>query len=232
MKIFTILGTGWLGAELAEKLKDDYKIKVSLRDEKKSEIYKKFGFSAYLLNEYYFSFLDELFDTDYLFINYPPSKFENYLVFLEKIYNHPKIKNIEKIIFVSSTSVYPDIKVASKVLFQTGWLYALVIDFYKREFWDKMKLDQVNSQEISDELFIFGTNVNWNIAAMKAQKFIGIEADGFIGNETLKALNSIDEQKFDIGFDEIEKKYYDAIIKVKPYLEINRVGWYKRAMAA
>ena len=109
MKTFTILGTGWLGAELAEKLKDDYKIKVSLRDEKKSEIYKKFGFSTYILNEYDFSFLDELLDTDYLFINYPPSKFENYLAFLEKIYNHPKIKNIEKIIFVSSTSVYPDI---------------------------------------------------------------------------------------------------------------------------
>ena len=109
MKIFTILGTGWLGAELAEKLKDDYKIIVSLRDEKKSEIYKKFGFSTYILNEYDFSFLDELLDTDYLFINYPPSKFENYLAFLEKIYNHPKIKNIEKIIFVSSTSVYPDI---------------------------------------------------------------------------------------------------------------------------
>ena len=110
MKTFTILGTGWLGAELAEKLKDDYKIKVSLRDEKKSEIYKKFGFSAYILNEYDFSFLDELLDTDYLFINYPPSKFENYLAFLKKIYNHPKIKNIEKIIFVSSTSVYPDIE--------------------------------------------------------------------------------------------------------------------------
>ena len=110
MKTFTILGTGWLGAELAEKLKDDYKIKVSLRDEKKSEIYKKFGFSAYILNEYDFSFLDELLDTDYLFINYPPSKFEDYLAFLEKIYNHPKIKNIEKIIFVSSTSVYPDIE--------------------------------------------------------------------------------------------------------------------------
>ena len=110
MKTITILGTGWLGAELAEKLKDDYKIKVSLRDEKKSEIYKKFGFSAYILNEYDFSFLDELLDTDYLFINYPPSKFEDYLAFLEKIYNHPKIQNIEKIIFISSTSVYPDIE--------------------------------------------------------------------------------------------------------------------------
>ena len=66
--------------------------------------------NAYILNEYDFSFLDELLDTDYLFINYPPSKFENYLAFLEKIYNHPKIQNIEKIIFISSTSVYPDIE--------------------------------------------------------------------------------------------------------------------------
>ena len=108
MKTFTILGTGWLGEKLAQKLKDDYKIKVSLRDEKKFEIYKNFGFSPYILNEYDFSFLDELLDTNYLFINYPPSKFENYLTFLEKIYNHPKIKNIEKIIFISSTSIYPN----------------------------------------------------------------------------------------------------------------------------
>jgi len=110
MKTFTILGAGWLGEKLAQRLKDDYKIKVSLRDEKKSEIYKNLGFSSYILNEYDFSFLDELLDTNYLFINYPPSKFENYLAFLEKIYNYPKIKNIEKIIFISSTSVYPDIE--------------------------------------------------------------------------------------------------------------------------
>ena len=109
MKTFTILGAGWLGFELAKELKKNYKIKVSLRDEKKSEIYKNLGFCSYVLNENDFSFLDELLDTNYLFINYPPSKFGNYLAFLEKIYNHPKIQNIEKIIFISSTSIYPNI---------------------------------------------------------------------------------------------------------------------------
>ena len=109
MKTFTILGAGWLGLELAKELKKNYKIKVSSRDEKKQKIHEQNGFSSYILNEYDFSFLDELLDTNYLFINYPPSKFENYLIFLEKIYNHPKIQNIEKIIFISSTSVYPDI---------------------------------------------------------------------------------------------------------------------------
>ncbi len=110
MKTFTILGAGWLGLELAIVLKKNYKIKVSSRDEKKFQIYKEEGFFSYILNEKEFIFLDELLDTNYLFINYPPSKFENYLSFLEKIYNHPKIQNIEKIIFISSTSVYPDIE--------------------------------------------------------------------------------------------------------------------------
>lgn len=124
-----------------------------------------------------------------------------------------------------------EIEKASKVLFETGWIYGLVIEFYKKEFWDKMKLDQVVSQKIADELFIFGVNVNWRIAAMKCQKYIGVPADGFIGNQTLEVLNKFDENKFDIEFDDIEKKYYDEIIKSKPYLAINKKGWYKRADA-
>lgn len=159
------------------------------------------------------------------------NEFENGLTFWG-IYEsmHPNWKGWGAI--KSCMAVYPDIKVASRVLFQTGWLYALVIDFYKKEFWDKMKLDLVVSQKIADELFIFGTNVHWKIAAMKAQKFIGVKADGFIGNETLRVLNSFDVEDFDIGFDDIEKAYYDAIIAAKPYLGINKNGWYKRAEAA
>jgi len=131
----------------------------------------------------------------------------------------------------SCMALYPDIKICSKVLFQTGWVYGLVIDFYKKEFWDKMKLDLIQSQKIADEMFIFGVNVHWKIAAIKAQKLVGAEADGFIGNESIRLLNTYDEKKFDIEFDEIEKKYYDAIIMNKPYLVTNKAGWYNRADA-
>lgn len=110
MKTFTILGTGWLGLELANQLKDEFKIKVSARNEEKSKLLDSFVFSSFILNEYDFSFLDELLDTNYLFINYPPSKFDDYIGFLDKIYKHEKIKNIEKIIFISSTSIYPNIE--------------------------------------------------------------------------------------------------------------------------
>ncbi len=110
MKTFTILGTGWLGLELANQLKDEFKIKVSARSEEKSKLFDSLGFSSFILNENDFSFLDELLDTNYLFINYPPSKFDDYIGFLDKIYKHEKIKNIEKIIFISSTSIYPNIE--------------------------------------------------------------------------------------------------------------------------
>lgn len=110
MKTFTILGTGWLGLELANQLKDEFKIKVSARNEEKSKLLVSFGFFTFILNENDFSFLDELLDTNYLFINYPPSKFDDYIGFLDRIYKHEKIKNIEKIIFISSTSIYPNIE--------------------------------------------------------------------------------------------------------------------------
>ena len=110
MKTFTILGTGWLGFELAKALKNDYFVKVSSRNEEKIKMYEDEGFSSYILNENYLDSLDNLLDTDYLFINFPPSKFDDYLGFLEKIYSHKKIKDIDKIIFISSTSIYPNIE--------------------------------------------------------------------------------------------------------------------------
>lgn len=110
MKTFTILGAGWLGFELAKALKAKYKVKVSSRNNEKQKMYEDEGLTSYILNENDLDSLDQLLDTNYLFINYPPSKFENYLNFLEKIYSHKKIKNIEKIIFISSTSIYPNIE--------------------------------------------------------------------------------------------------------------------------
>ena len=61
-----------------------------------TDIKKMYG----ILNEDNFSFLENLLDTDYLFINFPPSKFKNYLLFLNKIYTNKNLQKIEKIIFI------------------------------------------------------------------------------------------------------------------------------------
>jgi len=108
MKTLTILGTGWLGFALAKSLRDKFQVKVSIRTNEKKDQMINEGFIPYLLNEENLKNLDELLASDYVFINFPPSKSNNYLNFLNNIYSHKNISSIKKLIFVSSTSIYPN----------------------------------------------------------------------------------------------------------------------------
>lgn len=107
MKTLSILGTGWLGLELAVYLQHKYRVKVSSRTKEKIPFYENLGFDTYLFNEEDTSNLPKLLDCDYLFINFPPSKFKGYINFLDAIYTNEQIDSIKKIIFISSTSIYP-----------------------------------------------------------------------------------------------------------------------------
>lgn len=107
MKTFSILGAGWLGLELAKTLKDQFTIKLSARNELIQKAHTELGFESYVLTEGIYNNLDALFSCDYLFINYPPSKFNDYLQFINTLSNHPRFSTIEKVFFVSSSSVYP-----------------------------------------------------------------------------------------------------------------------------
>lgn len=124
-----------------------------------------------------------------------------------------------------------DIEKTSIALSDNQLIKVWVEDFYKENFWNVAKLDNIQSQKIAEEIFIFGVNVGMKIAVIKAQKLINVIADGICGNMTIKALNSFSEDTFDIQFDEYEKQYYEAIIKNKPYLSINKNGWFNRAKA-
>lgn len=107
MKTFSILGAGWLGLELAKTLKDQFTIKLSARNELIQKAHTELGFESYVLTEGIYHNLDALFSCDYLFINYPPSKFKDYLQFINTLSQHPRFSTIEKVFFVSSSSVYP-----------------------------------------------------------------------------------------------------------------------------
>lgn len=125
-----------------------------------------------------------------------------------------------------------DIKKCSVILAGNKELITLTFGWIKEKFWDKAKLDDVVSQKIADEIFLFGFNAGMNVAIKKAQKVVNVKQDGIVGEQTLKAINSYNEDEFDFEFDEEEIKYYDEVIKAKPYLQINQNGWYKRALFA
>ncbi|WP_321470768.1 hypothetical protein [Halarcobacter sp.] len=105
MKTFSILGTGWLGLALAKELKNDYNVRVSIRDLEKEKPMINEGLSPYLLDEDNLENIDTLLESDFIFINFPPRKSKNYIGFLDKIYSNIKSKN-KKVIFISSTSIY------------------------------------------------------------------------------------------------------------------------------
>lgn len=107
MKTLSILGAGWLGLALAHVLKDHYSIKLAARNEEARCMHADLGFDAYVLTEGVYDNLDALLSCEYLFINYPPSKFNDYLHFIQRLSLHPAFSTIEKIFFVSSSSVYP-----------------------------------------------------------------------------------------------------------------------------
>lgn len=157
------------------------------------------------------------------------NKGENGLTFFG-IYQsaHPNLKmwkTIDKYL-----SIEPDIKKCSLLLSNVSDLKDEVYKFYKREFWDKMQLDKVNSSHICNEMFIFGINVGYVTCIKETQKLIGVTADGIIGNITLGKLNQVDEVWFDKEFDKIEMAYYERLIEQKPHLTINLKGWFNRAI--
>lgn len=124
-----------------------------------------------------------------------------------------------------------DMKLVGSMLYNDPQVREMVDMFYKKEFWDKAKLDEVVSQHIANEIFIAGVNMGMKKAVMLAQKLIGVPQDGVVCPKTLKALNAFDATLFDEMYDMLEKDYYDQIVVNNPSKKIYAKGWRNRAMA-
>ena len=87
------------------------------------------------------------------------------------------------------------------LLFASSPLQIKVLEFYKKEFWDVIKLDKVTNQDIANELFDTGVNMHHSVAAEFLQRSLNatnrngkdypdIDEDGEIGPQTLGVLNA------------------------------------------
>jgi len=134
--------------------------------------------------------------------------------------------------FIVSDTIQRDegnISMASRELYRNTHLTELIMKFYKEKFWDRMRLDEVHSDNTATELFIFACNSGTRNAIRKAQKLTGVDADGFVGRITIGALNAFNEDEFDMKFDEVEKQFYEDLIAKKPSFSIFKKGWFNRA---
>ena len=91
-----------------------------------------------------------------------------------------------------------------------------------------MKLDLVTSENKQLELMCFGINTNPTRCIKKVQELLGLTIDGIIGNKTITALNSFNDDLFDKLFDEKEIEFYNSLDEAR-YGKF-KSGWRNRAL--
>jgi lysozyme family protein len=106
----------------------------------------------------------------------------------------------------------------------------MVRNFYKVEFWDRIRGDEIANQVVAESVFNFGVNTGMGVAVKLAQLIVGATPDGAVGNVTLQKFNNVESESF--------RKSY-ALAKITRYADIcnkNRsqskflLGWLNRTL--
>lgn len=115
-------------------------------------------------------------------------------------------------------------------------LLAAAYEFDKREFWDSMHGDQIDSQLIAEEVFDFGYNAGQGTAGKILQRVINlflvgkkISVDGKVGPGTVAALNSLcPAREIDIlkSLNWLQGQYYVKSVERRQSQDAFINGWY------
>ena len=103
--------------------------------------------------------------------------------------------------------------------------------FYLYEFWLPMKADLIANQTTADSIFDFAVNAGIKTSIQLVQSIVGTKADGIIGDQTLKKLNSLDFGYFQPAFTLAKISHYISIIKKRPTNTKYLFGWIIRALS-
>ena len=109
----------------------------------------------------------------------------------------------------------------------------------QREYWEAMRLDEVENQNVANKLFDMGVNMGTRQAAVYAQRaanaVVAMDArvaeDGVIGPKTLAAINAGDPMAYYQLLCELSAAHYRHLAAVNPAQAVNLAGWMKRAGA-
>ncbi len=102
---------------------------------------------------------------------------------------------------------------------------------YKRNYWDKLKADNMKTQEVANVLVDHGVNAGTGGAAKIVQTVLknsfskNLEVDGAIGNMTIAAINSVDQIKLQSAIVIAREQFYNSL--AAQYPEFIR-GWLNR----
>lgn len=104
-------------------------------------------------------------------------------------------------------------------------LQNLVSDFYRKNFWNAVNADLIESDAIATSIFDFAVNAGTKTAVMLAQSVVDAVQDGELGKNTANAINSMDAEKFLAGYQLAKIARYIAICKKNPKNRKFFYGW-------
>lgn len=104
-------------------------------------------------------------------------------------------------------------------------LQGLVVQFYRRNFWE---YDPLDSQPIANKLFDLGVNVGKVHAHKIAQKAAGVTPDGILGPATIAALNVSSNGSLLTAIKQAAEDYHKSIVFSHPQDAVFLSGWLKR----
>jgi lysozyme family protein len=112
-----------------------------------------------------------------------------------------------------------------------------VESFYKAQFWDTLKLDELNNQDIAEELYDTGVNMGTSRAAKIVQEacnllnnrgklYADIEVDGIVGKGTIGCINNhpYPDLLFNL-LNMLQAERYIEICRKDPSQEVFMRGW-------
>ncbi|MCE2029276.1 glycoside hydrolase family 108 protein [Sessilibacter corallicola] len=112
------------------------------------------------------------------------------------------------------------------------YLSGLVKAFYKKEFWDKLRCDEIHSSRIANIIFNFSVNMGVGAAAKIAQRVVRAKDDGVIGKNTLSAINTAVDEYFVSRYKILLTERYVEIVENRETSKKYFYGWIRRVVRA
>lgn len=113
---------------------------------------------------------------------------------------------------------------------QDASLQAQIADFYQHQFWDKVRGDQIENQDVAESIFDFAVNAGIGASVTLAQTASGAPTDGLMGTDTLAAINKKDPQTFLALFALHKIARYIHIVEKRPESRKYFYGWVRRTL--
>lgn len=106
----------------------------------------------------------------------------------------------------------------------------LVKSFYREKYWDSIMGDDIKCQSCADTIFDHAVNSGVNTSVRLAQVVLGVNADGYFGRVTLKALNNFESDDFNLKLCIAKVIRYTKIVSKDRSQSKFLLGWINRSL--